>query len=367
MSKEENKMSLSRNVTILKVLDPSQFLIREIPCIGMSQECQNFRELETNFLHCMDSFDIIPMNYFLPSKGKLILVRCNSKWYRGQATCVLDTMGYAKVGVFLVDYGKQVTVAKEDIRIADEEIFQIPFQAKKFVLINIQPLSLGYREDLVVERMPSASWDTSAKQYVTKMVIPEQTSAEIKIYSEDEMGVLYGELIIDRMGEFLNLNEALVAQKYAWFDETPKPNSASNSLVVLPTQEEGNVLPPAKQHLKEMQIVKSDEKLASPKGRGSALCSTVMNCLTAKDSSRSSSRASIECNDGYSTSSSVAPLENNANGLASVSVTGSRQKTVKGTLHPLGRAQKLCTNVEKQLRSRGRWKTATDRFVSYPG
>ncbi|XP_064467352.1 putative ATP-dependent RNA helicase TDRD12 [Ornithodoros turicata] len=213
------------DVTILKVIEPHRFLIKEAPSVHMSYCGQAFLELEGKLRQYMSKYDIQPLDTGPPEIGAEIVVRKSraSDWYRGKVKRILETLEGYKIEVYLIDYGDTFYVehrlCNDNIRVAPPHVFDIPGQAVEFFLPYLKPAKLTLDTMAVAVHRPSTTWDTAALGYV-KALVTKGGAAEVSVFGETKTGSLYGKLSIRSGATTLCIAQNLVEKMYAFLDKT---------------------------------------------------------------------------------------------------------------------------------------------------
>ncbi|KFM63439.1 Tudor domain-containing protein 12, partial [Stegodyphus mimosarum] len=110
----------------------------------------------------------IEHSYFeIPLKDTVVIAYIDKKFYRAQVRSILNrTIGHL-FRVYLVDYGRECNVPRENLYEAHKDFLTHPFQAVDFKLLGIEPAGLLLdSEDLNVSYGPVENWDVSAYKFV---------------------------------------------------------------------------------------------------------------------------------------------------------------------------------------------------------
>ncbi|XP_035213741.1 uncharacterized protein LOC118187598 isoform X2 [Stegodyphus dumicola] len=220
-------------ITILEVKSPAHFVIKESPSLNTSSVSKTFIEAEEMMQKYYRS---VEHSYFeIPLKDTVVIAYSDKKFYRAQVRSILNrTLGHL-FRVYLVDYGRECNVPRENLYEAHKDFLTHPFQAVDFKLLGIEPAGLLLdSEDLNVSYGPVENWDTSAYKFV-KDIQKEMNNVYIRVQAKTE-SCLYGSLHVS-FNDYTTkcLNEELVHQKYAYYNEdcwnsVDKIDSAEKSL-----------------------------------------------------------------------------------------------------------------------------------------
>ncbi|KAG8191424.1 hypothetical protein JTE90_020677 [Oedothorax gibbosus] len=222
-------------VSILEVKSPSHFIIKESP----SQEnsvAKEFFDVE----HSMQNYYQSVAEDFLqvPRKDSVVVVKHKEKYYRAQVRSLFNVSHGDIFKVYLLDYGRECNVSREDLYLIHEQFLEYPFQAVELKLLDIEPISLIVDElycSLDYGRV--STWDPSAIAFIEDLC-KVMNNAYVKVKGVGE-NFLFGEFyIILENQKTLCLNEVLKEKKFAqakedfWDDVIPigdfvptKPNT----------------------------------------------------------------------------------------------------------------------------------------------
>lgn len=237
------------DVTILKVIDPCHFLIKEAPSMHMSDCARAFLETECKLREYMSKQDVKPLNRGPPELGARVLVRKpgGSDWYRAIVNQILETLQGYRIEVTLIDYGETLLVEQRFIRSAPARVFAVPAQSVELVLPGLKPCTLALDEMAVMVRCPADVWDTAAVEYVNALVA-RAGAAQAHVFGHTKSGKLYGKLTVRYGDNTICIAQDLVTKAYAFLervsaadwddkDRVPQTQSTSPSFPVMPAEE----------------------------------------------------------------------------------------------------------------------------------
>ncbi|XP_064610798.1 uncharacterized protein LOC135475005 [Liolophura sinensis] len=99
------------DICVIKVKSPSDFLIREVASLGMSDEAKGFHRLIEELNKYFENDQIIKQA-FTPQKGQVYAGRRpqDTNWYRVRVETYLDRRSGLHASCFLLDDGKIETI-----------------------------------------------------------------------------------------------------------------------------------------------------------------------------------------------------------------------------------------------------------------
>uniref|UniRef100_A0A3B4BI68 RNA helicase n=1 Tax=Periophthalmus magnuspinnatus TaxID=409849 RepID=A0A3B4BI68_9GOBI len=141
-------------------------------------------------------------------------------WCRAKMKAVITDSVSSQARCFLVDYGEQLVVPTDQIRVAMPDFLLLPFWVQRFHLSGIKPTRLQVSVDEEKAKMiPSSHWDSSATLYLHNL-LQGSTQTEAVLYETEDnstsiqLYLMFGTIKIC-------VNDELVAKKFAYYSKDP--------------------------------------------------------------------------------------------------------------------------------------------------
>ncbi|KAF2882776.1 hypothetical protein ILUMI_23400 [Ignelater luminosus] len=153
------KKEQSLEIVLSHIIDPENIYMQESSCLHHIEQLSNSmgKYYSKHFKNRHSSSNKREQIY-VPKKD-MVVALCyehRSSWYRGRVCNVITGQGL--VEVFLVDYGKTVTISYKDIRALSEKFRTLDSQAVLISLTDIKPMD------------EQTSWSQDAVDYLKKYV-----------------------------------------------------------------------------------------------------------------------------------------------------------------------------------------------------
>ncbi|XP_077497528.1 uncharacterized protein LOC144108122 [Amblyomma americanum] len=211
----------SVSVTVLKVLSPTRFLVREAPGPQMSQGGRDFIIMESKIKKLLKKQDAEFTSELPLEVGSIVLMNKpkENEWYRALINKVVDYERGYDVEVTLVDYGEVLFANRRQLRkVPNKRVLKVPFQCVEFSLLGLTPVSpAAVGAAMTAKQKSNDLWSVAAILYVNSMM-KKASSVQVEVLGETVSGGLYGRLVVEWNKSFVILNEELVNLNYAILD-----------------------------------------------------------------------------------------------------------------------------------------------------
>ncbi|XP_014779263.1 uncharacterized protein LOC106875572 [Octopus bimaculoides] len=227
------------DLTVIDVKSPDCILVREAPSASPSQNVETFKEMSREMNdYFNDQYLVFDVHFPKNNEICAALINKHGRWHRVRIKQILSSLRGPKVSCFLLDTGKVETIQVQNIRQIPLKFLEVPFQAKTFVLLGVQPLTLSINSDIQAVQRPCKVWDKSVTTFIRDLF--REASMIQAIVKTEKASRLFGHMYLKIPGkEFLvSLNDRLVQEKYAIFgsghisnlsEEEPEQNCVSSS------------------------------------------------------------------------------------------------------------------------------------------
>ncbi|CAM1302388.1 Uncharacterised protein g3248 [Pycnogonum litorale] len=202
--------------------DPGTFWVKEARSVDMSEEAQNFWELEKQIWQEYELDDFTTDTY-KPRKGEICCIKWrkknerNFKWVRVKVLAKIQGAERTLIRVLLVDYYVEITVPEKSLKKCEPHFLNVPFQAVEVHLNGIIPKSMSIQitDRMEAVNLPNDSWDASALVFVRKL-LEEHTKAQLEVMKIEGNNILLGRLHLYIQDEIICVNDLLQEEDYAY-------------------------------------------------------------------------------------------------------------------------------------------------------
>ncbi|AWP07948.1 putative ATP-dependent RNA helicase TDRD12 [Scophthalmus maximus] len=233
-------------ISILKVENPSCLWGRVVRNLGGNTEST---EQYNNLLAQMNLFyheltqDLCKLNPTSIEEGQVCVVYWSvMKWWcRAVVESIIVDSESSQAHCLLVDHGERLVVASDQIRVAVQTFFQLPFWVRRFHLAGIKPTTLRvsvYEEK--AELTPSAQWDSSATLYLHNLLQASTWTEAVLLESESDSTSI--ELFLSIGNIKICVNDELVAKKFAYYIRESAESSELDEVDRLPIMLSSSIL-----------------------------------------------------------------------------------------------------------------------------
>eukprot|EP00058_Branchiostoma_floridae_P027021 XP_002612512.1 hypothetical protein BRAFLDRAFT_120982 [Branchiostoma floridae] len=215
-------------ITILKVVKADHFWAKEAPGTQMSEETRQFVQLSQQ----INDYFSMDQTMCVPAQGQYCVGKRpeDKLWYRVRVKTILHSKHGPQACCFLLDYAAECQIPCHWLREAPPRFMQLPWQAKEFRLYGLQPVTLTTsKETFETTKEACNRYDTSANEYVGKLVKESSAGAYVRVQSVDSDGVHHVKLYLRRTSGTVCVNDDLVSKEYAVYNEDKEAPSEESS------------------------------------------------------------------------------------------------------------------------------------------
>uniref|UniRef100_A0A8D2ZMX9 RNA helicase n=1 Tax=Scophthalmus maximus TaxID=52904 RepID=A0A8D2ZMX9_SCOMX len=285
-------------ISILKVENPSCLWGRVVRNLGGNTEST---EQYNNLLAQMNLFyheltqDLCKLNPTSIEEGQVCVVYWSvMKWWcRAVVESIIVDSESSQAHCLLVDHGERLVVASDQIRVAVQTFFQLPFWVRRFHLAGIKPTTLRvsvYEEK--AELTPSAQWDSSATLYLHNLLQASTWTEAVLLESESDSTSI--ELFLSIGNIKICVNDELVAKKFAYYIRESAESSELDEVDRLPIMLSSSILtqtvsitsnkltaetPPSPGTQKHVTVCSGSWAIIYPGHQGAFVCTTLGVCV----------------------------------------------------------------------------------------
>ncbi|KAM9351967.1 putative ATP-dependent RNA helicase TDRD12 [Symphorus nematophorus] len=208
-------------ICILKVEHPSCLWGRVVQGPGADAETtQQYDSLlaQMNLFYHDVTQDMRKLKPTSLEEGQMCVVYWSAmkSWCRAVVEAIIMDSVSCQARCLLVDHGERLVVSSDQIRVAMQNFFKLPFWVKRFHLAGIKPTRL--RVSVCEEKaqlIPSTQWDSSATLYLHNLLqVSTQTEAVLLESQSDSTSI---ELYLTVRNIKICVNDDLVAKKFALY------------------------------------------------------------------------------------------------------------------------------------------------------
>ncbi|XP_072290541.1 putative ATP-dependent RNA helicase TDRD12 [Eucyclogobius newberryi] len=164
----------------------------------------------------------LDLNHSSFEKGQVCVVYWPAikSWCRAKMEAIITDSVSSQARCFLVDYGEQLVVSTNQIRVIMPDFLLLPFWVQRFHLSGIRPTRLQVCVNEENAKMtPSCHWDSSATLYLHNL-LQGSTQTEAVLYgTEDDSTSIQLYLMFGTVK--ICVNDELVAKKFAYYSKDP--------------------------------------------------------------------------------------------------------------------------------------------------
>lgn len=221
----ENTMAFKDSLmTVVQVLTPVSFLIKETPGPQMSPSGRAYLSLECRMRELAKKGAVEPVSLLPPPLGSVALVMKpgGGQYHRARVTRLFerDHVQYHHVQVSLVDFGEKMVVPCDTLcKMPSKEFLDVPFQCVRFSLYGLKPVhATDGKKTATSGCEPGSLWDVAAEEFVEAALDGCCSMVQIQVVGKADSGELCGKAYINCDGGLLPLDEELVKHGYASWD-----------------------------------------------------------------------------------------------------------------------------------------------------
>lgn len=263
------------SVTVLQVLTPVSFVIKEVPGPEMSQSGRAYLFLSTRMRKLFKEGAAEPLSPEPPPIGSVVLGKKpeDGQWHRARVNRLFDTSEGYQAQISLVDFGEKIIVPISALcKLPSEEFLEVPFQCVRFSLVGLMHVqSTDSEEAAGGTSVPGSLWDVAAKEFVEDTLAGCSSVVQVQATGEADSGELCGQLYIECNGRLVSLAEQLVKHGYASWD--------LGSLAVLPMNGSGSDGKRSEEEVPDV-LVESGAPSSAPSDRPEELSTLTSGGLT---------------------------------------------------------------------------------------
>lgn len=217
------------SVTVLQVLTPVSFVIKEMPGPEMSPSGRAYLFLSARMRKLFKEGAAEPVGPQPPLIGSVVLGKKpeDGQWHRARINRVFDTSEGFQAQISLVDFGEKIIVPFSALCKLPSEAFpsEVPFQCVRFSLHGLKCVRSADGSG------PCSVWDIAAKEFVEDALAGCSSIVQVRATGEaDSSGELCGQLYIEGDDRPVSLAEELVKRGYATWDRGGERHAASSAL-----------------------------------------------------------------------------------------------------------------------------------------
>uniref|UniRef100_A0A3Q3MI50 RNA helicase n=1 Tax=Mastacembelus armatus TaxID=205130 RepID=A0A3Q3MI50_9TELE len=161
-------------------------------------------------------------------------------WCRAMVESVFMDLVSCTVRCLLVDYGEQVVIPTDQIRVAAQNFLQLPFRLRRFCLGGIKPVTLRVSVYEKAELIPSTQWDNSASLYVHNLLRVSTQAEAVLLKPESDATSIQLYLTIRDIK--ICVNDDLVAKRFAYYSIKSDDDSGLDKVDRFPVMLPSSVL-----------------------------------------------------------------------------------------------------------------------------
>ncbi|KAM9854853.1 putative ATP-dependent RNA helicase TDRD12 [Aulostomus maculatus] len=137
-------------------------------------------------------------------------------WCRALVEAVIVVPLSYQARCFLVDHGERIIVPSDQIRVAKQNFFQLPFWVRRFHLAGINPTTLRVSvSGETAQLTPCSHWDSSATLYLHKLLQASTRTEVVLLEAESNSTAIQLYLTVGDIK--VCVNDELVAKKFAHY------------------------------------------------------------------------------------------------------------------------------------------------------
>ncbi|XP_026166879.1 putative ATP-dependent RNA helicase TDRD12 [Mastacembelus armatus] len=232
-------------ISILKIENPSCLWGRVIwSPSGDPESTDSYNNLQTQMNHFYNDVRQDP-HVLKPTsieEGQVCVAYWSVKksWCRAMVESVFMDLVSCTVRCLLVDYGEQVVIPTDQIRVAAQNFLQLPFRLRRFCLGGIKPVTLRVSVYEKAELIPSTQWDNSASLYVHNLLRVSTQAEAVLLKPESDATSIQLYLTIRDIK--ICVNDDLVAKRFAYYSIKSDDDSGLDKVDRFPVMLPSSVL-----------------------------------------------------------------------------------------------------------------------------